>query len=111
MKSNENPGKVESALEAVPQEFLVLAGGVKGTYAVVEPAAEFRSALRTRLVAEATRLQEEPAPASRGGLVARAALGAAAVSVAGLALVAWRTRAIPNLVAHAQDQLRSAHGS
>jgi len=111
MKHNNDLDRRDGPMDLVPEEFLPLAQKVGASYTRVEPSAEFRAALHSRLVAEAARLQEQPLPASRGGLVARAAIGAAAVSVAGIALVAWRTKAIPTLVAHAQGQVRTADGS
>jgi len=91
----------------LPGELLGTARAVASTYAPAAPSEEFRGALRARLVREASRLQSEPAGAPRSGLLVPAAVGAAAV--AGLAVIAWRTRAIAGIVSHAQDQLRAAH--
>ena len=95
----------------LPEELLHIARSVAAAHPPVEPAEDFRFALRARLVREGARLRDEPAPAHRKGLLVPAAVGAAAVSVAGLALLAWRTRAIPTLLAHAQSQARTAQSS
>ena len=107
-RENMSASSVSSLVE-LPAEWLDTARRYAGVHQPVEPSQDFRSALHARLVAEAGRLQHEPVRAPRSGLLIPAAVGAAALSVlAGLALLGWRTRAIPTLLAHAQAQVRTA---
>ena len=109
-KDNERrSAKMASVLEQLPNELVDIGRRIAGVYPPIAPPDEFRAALHTRLLEEAARLQREPAPSERTAFLLPAALGA--VAVAGLALLGWRTRAIPHLVAHAQSQLRTAQGS
>lgn len=86
--------------EGLAPELVETARKVGPAYPATALSDEFRGALRSRLVVEAARLQREPARPQRSGLLVPAAVGAAAV--AGLAVLGWRTRAIPNLIARAQ---------
>ncbi|MEK7214879.1 MAG: hypothetical protein AAB289_04725 [Chloroflexota bacterium] len=71
-----------------------LAGLVTSAYPRLRPAADFEGVLRGRLMAEARRLKASSARDRRVSLWRRAAVGVAAVSVAGggLALVILRNR-------------------
>lgn len=100
---------LESIMVALPDELVDTGRRIAGAYPPMPVPDEFRMALRTRLIEEAGRLQREPVTTPRPAFLVPAALGA--VAFAGLALLGWRTRAITNLVAHAQDQIRAAQGS
>lgn len=92
-----SPGEL---FEGLAPDLVETARKVGPAYPAAVPSKEFRAVLHSRLVTEAERLQREPARPQRSGLLVPAAVGAAAV--AGLALLGWRTRAIPNLIGRAQ---------
>lgn len=99
----ENPQRRQvrpDLFEGLAEELVATARRVGPAYPTPALSDDFRQALHSRLIIEAERLQREPAKPQRSGLLLPAAVGAAAV--ASLALLGWRTKAIPNLIARAQ---------
>ena len=88
------------------QEMQTLVGMLRRAYPRTEPSPAFRQALHTRLVVEAQRLKPQPAQEPRASLVGRAVVGAAALSVAGLALVVWRSRLASTMLSRKSSFIR-----
>ena len=108
-KSQQNSPAQELAF--LPPDLLALGQKLRRVYPPVDPSPQFREALYLRLQSEARRLQARSPMEARPTLVRRAAVGVAALSVVGLALVVWRSRITSALLDHAQGQLRPAQGS
>lgn len=64
---------------------------VREAYPSVQPSPAFRDALHARLMAEAAWLKDHPVASPRAVAVKRSALAAAALLLAGLAVLAWRS--------------------
>jgi hypothetical protein len=97
--------------EGLPEELVSTARRYAAVLTPATPPEDFRVALRTRLVSEAARLQQEPAPAQRSGFLIPAAVGAAIISVAGLALLGRRSKTVSSLLSRAQSQFQTVQGS
>ncbi|MBI2887986.1 MAG: hypothetical protein HYY02_12350 [Chloroflexi bacterium] len=99
-----------SSLDGPPldPELAVLIRRLKGAYTPARLSAAFQQVLGERLVAEARRLQAEPAASARAPLLRRAMVGAAALSVAGVALVVLKSRLLSDLLS--QEQLPASQG-
>lgn len=88
------------------QEMQTLVRKLRRAYPHREPSPEFRQALYARLMVEAQRLKAQPAHEPRGSLVGRAVVGAAALSVAGLAFVMWRSRLASTMLSRKSSFIR-----
>lgn len=83
-------------------ELAVLIRRLKGAYPPARLSTSFQQVLGERLTAEAGRLQAEPAAGARAPLLLRAMVGAAALSVAGVALVVLKSRLLSDLLSQEQ---------
>lgn len=106
MATKMDPGDSSSQDAALlPPELHALMRKLQQAYPRVEPSPQFRQALSLRLTGEAQRLKLHQAERTHLPLLRQAVVGAAALSVAGVALLLWRGRA---LLPH--GPLRAAQG-
>lgn len=100
-----SPSKNQPEEPSFDPELRGLTADIKRAFPGGEPDPTFRIALRARLVTEAERLYARAGVAERRSLLRRAVVGAAAVSVASVAVVLWRSGLL------SPRQLLAAHGA